>query len=87
MIEKMIREDWSPKQINGQLNYHDERGVRTKWIYQHIYRDKRNDRDLHTHLRCQKQLRSRYGSIERRFQIKTGYPLRKVPRSSVCAAA
>ena len=32
-IEKMIREDWSPEQINGHLNDNDERGVSTEWIY------------------------------------------------------
>ena len=30
VIEKMIREDWSPKQINSHLNYIDERGVSTE---------------------------------------------------------
>ena len=79
VIEKMIREDWSPEQINGHLNDNDERGVSTEWIYQHIYTDKRSGGDLHTHLRCQKQRRKRYGSIERRGQIKNRVSIEKRP--------
>jgi IS30 family transposase len=79
VIKKMIREDWSPEQINGHLNDTAERGVSTEWIYQHIYTDKRNGGDLHTHLRCQKQRRKRYGSIERRGQIKNRVSIEKRP--------
>jgi len=79
VIEKMIREDWSPEQINGHLNDNDERGVSTEWIYQYIYTDKRSGGDLHTHLRCQKQRRKRYGSIERRGQIKNRVSIEKRP--------
>ena len=43
VIEKMIREDWSPEQFNGHLNDNDGRGVSTEWMYQHIY-----NRFLHT---------------------------------------
>ncbi len=79
VIEKMIRKDWSPEQINGHLNDTAERGVSTEWIYQHIYTDKRNGGDLHTHLRCQKQRRKRYGSIQRRGQNKNRVSIEKRP--------
>ena len=69
-IEKMIREDWSPEQINGHQKTNCEPSVSPEWIYQYIYADKRFGGDLHTHLRCQKKRRKRYGSIERRGQIK-----------------
>jgi len=49
------------------------------YIYQRIYADKLNGGDLHTHLRCQKQRRKRYGSIERRGQIKNRVSIEKRP--------
>jgi IS30 family transposase len=78
-IEKMIREDWSPEQINGHLKDNDQPSVSPEWIYHYIYADKRSGGDLHTHLRCQKQRRKRYGSIERRGQIKNRVSIEKRP--------
>ncbi len=78
-IEKMIREDWSPEQISGHLKDIGEPSVSPEWIYQQIYADKRNGGDLHTHLRCQKQRRKRYGSTERRGQIKNRVSIEKRP--------
>ena len=78
-IEKMIREDWSPEQITGYLKDISEPSVSPEWIYQHLYADKRNGGDLHTHLRCQKQRRKRYGSTERRGQIKNRVSIEKRP--------
>jgi len=75
----MIREDWSPEQITGHLKDIGEPSVSPEWIYQHIYADKRNGGDLHTRLRCQKQRRKRYGSIERRGQIKNRISIEKRP--------
>ena len=78
-VEKMIREDWSPEQITGHLKDIGEPGVSPEWIYQRIYADKSNGGDLHTRLRCQKQRRKRYGSIERRGQIKNRVSIEKRP--------
>jgi IS30 family transposase len=75
-IEKMICEDLSPEQISGHLKDNDQPSVSPEWIYHDIYADKRKGGDLHTHPRCQKQRRKRYGSTERRGQIKNKYPLR-----------
>ena len=69
-IEKMIREDWSPEQISGHLKATNEPCVSPEWIYQYIYADKSKGGELHTHLRCQKKRRKRYGTTERRGQIK-----------------
>jgi IS30 family transposase len=41
-----------------------------EWIYQYILRDKQAGGDLHTHLRCQKPRKKRYGAPDRRGQIK-----------------
>ena len=78
-IEKMICEACSPEQISGHLKDNDERGVSTEWIYHYIYADTRNGGDLHSHLRCQKKRRKRYGSIERRGQIKNRVSIEKRP--------
>jgi hypothetical protein len=87
-IEKMIREELSPEQITGHLKDIGEPSVSPEWIYQHLYADKRNGGDLHTHLRCQKQRRKRYGSTERRgLRSRIEYPLRNALQSSTCAAA
>ena len=64
-IDKMIHKGWSSAQINGKLNnMMIEASVPSGFTS--IYTDKRNGGDLHIHLRCQKQGRKRYGSIERR---------------------
>ena len=49
-IEKMICEELSPEQITVHLKDIGEPSVSPEWIYQHIYADKRNGGDLHTHL-------------------------------------
>jgi len=75
----MIREELSPEQITGHLKDIGEPSVSPEWIYQHLYADKRNGGDLHTRLRCQKQRRKRYGSTERRGQIKNRVSIEKRP--------
>ena len=79
-VEKMIREDWSPEQVNGHLKATGEPCVSPEWIYQHIYVDKSQGGDLHTHLRCQKKRRKRYGSAERRGQIKNRVSIESRPK-------
>ena len=66
LVERLLREDWSPEQISGWLER--ERGIRIshEWIYQYVFQDKRQGGDLHCHLRCQKKRRKRYGANNRR---------------------
>jgi IS30 family transposase len=78
-IEKMIRENWSPEQIRGHLKDIGKPSVSPEWIYQHICANKRSGGDLRTRLRCQKQRRKHYGSIERRGQIKNRVSIEKRP--------
>jgi IS30 family transposase len=78
-VEEVIRKDWSPEQISGQLKANDEPSVSPEWIYQHIYADKRSGGDLHNHLGCQKKRRKRYGSIEQLGQIKNRVSFGKRP--------
>ena len=57
MIEKKLREDWSPEQTAGFTGL-----ASTEIIYRHVYEGKHTGGNLHTHLRCQKKRRKRYGS-------------------------
>ena len=43
--------------------------VSHEWIYQHILVDKQAGGELYCHLRCQKKLRKRYGSDDRRGKL------------------
>lgn len=81
-IKHLIRRHWSPEQIHGGLTAMGWLNVPShEWIYQYIYRDKRQGGDLHTHLRCQKTYRKRsMAGNDRRGQIpnKTSIHLRPV---------
>ena len=69
-VEKLLREDWSPEQIHGWLDGQGLPTVSPEWIYQYILNDKAEGGDLYTHLRCQKQRKKRYGSADKRGQLK-----------------
>ena len=69
LVEKHLRLDLSPEQVSGRLGMLHDMSVSHERIYQHIYADKHNGGDLHTHLRCQKKRRKRYGKYSRRGQI------------------
>ena len=68
-IEELIRQERSPEQASNRMFL--EQGIRVshEWIYQHIYGNKKEGGDLHTHLRCRKKRRKRYGTYNRRGQI------------------
>jgi len=68
-VEQLLHEDWSPEQVCLWLHEAGEQSVSHESIYQHIYRDKISGGDLHTHLRCKKQRRKRYGSYDRRGKL------------------
>ncbi len=69
-VESLLCEEWSPEQVSGWLLGEQGLHVSHEWIHQHVYADKRQGGDLHTHLRCQKQRRKRYGSNDRRGRIR-----------------
>lgn len=69
-VSILIKWDWSPEQISLWLAQERITKVSHEWIYQYIYADKRSGGKLHIHLRCQKKRRKRYGSNERRGQIR-----------------
>jgi IS30 family transposase len=69
MVEDGLRQEWSPEQVSGWLWRQHQVRVSHERIYQYVYDDKRIGGTLHTHLRCQKQRRKRYGSRDRRGQL------------------
>jgi len=69
-IEQLIRLDWSPEQISGWVKKEMNYSVSHEWIYQYILHDKQDGGDLYLHLRCRKKRKKRYGSNNRRGQIK-----------------
>ena len=69
-VESLLREEWSLEQVSGWLSMEQGLHVSHEWIYQYVYADKRRGGDLHAHLRCQKKRRKRYGSNDRRGQIR-----------------
>lgn len=68
-VRVMLRQDWSPEQVCLWLIENGERSISHEWIYQMIYRNKRNGGDLHNHLRCKCKRRKRYGSYTKRGKI------------------
>ena len=86
-VESLLREEWSPEQVSGWLSIEQGLHVSHEWIYQYVYADKRRGGDLHARLRCQKKHRKRYGSNERRGQIRGGSRSTSGRRSSRNAPA
>ena len=68
-VDALIRKEWSPEQVSERLLDEGGPAVSHEWIYQHIYADKQAGGTLHTHLRCRKKRRKRYGSYDRRGHI------------------
>lgn len=69
VVERLIREDWSPEQVSNRLRLDHDICISHDWIYQHILADKHAGGDLHRHLRCQKAHRKRYGRHDRRGRL------------------
>ncbi len=65
-VDEKLRENWSPEQISGRRRTGGQYPISHERIYQHIYLDKEAGGDLHTHLRCRRKHRKRYGSYRKR---------------------
>ena len=69
VVERLLRQDWSPEQISGRLKKEQKIGISHEWIYQYVLADKRAGGNLYRHLRCQKKRRKRYGKYDRRGKL------------------
>ncbi len=79
LIERQLREDWSPEQISLWLAQERHLSISHEWIYQRILHDKTEGGDLHSHLRCQKARKKRYGSYDRRGQLRNRVSIEERP--------
>jgi transposase, IS30 family len=68
-VDALLKEDWSPEQISLWLKAEHDILISHEWIYQFILQDKADGGDLHSHQRCQKKRRKRYGSYNCRGQL------------------
>lgn len=69
LVERLLREQWSPEQISGWLQREYKIPISIEWIYQHVLCDKQSGGTLYRHLRCQRQRKKRYGVYSHRGQI------------------
>jgi len=79
MIEALICEDWSPEQISGWMKLEMNISVSHEWIYQHILQDKQSGGNLYRRLRCRKKKKKRYGSNDRRGEIRNKVSIEERP--------
>ena len=79
VIERLLREDWSPEQISLWLAEERHLAISHEWIYQIILQDKAQGGDLYRHLRCQKARKKRYGTYDRRGQLRNRVSIEERP--------
>jgi transposase, IS30 family len=80
LVERLLRQDWSPEQISGRLKLLKEPSVSYECIYLYVYAEKRRGGTLHQHLRSQKKQRKRYSGYIRRGQIPNRTSIDKRPK-------
>jgi IS30 family transposase len=80
LVERQLRQDWSPEQIAGRLKLEKLPTVSHECIYLYVYADKRRGGTLHRHLRSQKKQRKRYSGYIRRGQIPNRTSIEKRPK-------
>ena len=69
-VEQLICKEWSPEQISGWMKKNLQISISHEWIYQYILKDKQAGGSLYLHLRCKKKRKKRYGSNDRRGNLK-----------------
>src|SRR5918993_747088 len=70
LIDGLLCRQWSPEQVAGYLRRSGLLSISHETIYRHVWRDKREGRTLHTHLRgARKRRRKRYGAYDSRGRL------------------
>lgn len=83
LVERRIREDWSPEQIAGRLRADGLLSISHETIYRHVWADRARGGDLYRHLRCSpKQRRKRYGAYDSRGRLARKRPISDRPASA-----
>jgi IS30 family transposase len=70
LVERKLREDWSPEQISGRLRDNGQLSISHETIYIHVWRDKEAGGRLYRHLRQATKLRrKRHNSYDSRGRL------------------
>lgn len=80
VVEEKLRQDWSPEQVSGWLEKHQEIRISHEWIYQYILTEKQAGGDLYTHLRQHGKRRKRYGQYDRRGKLPNRVSIEERPQ-------
>lgn len=82
-IKDLIKQDYSPEQVSGVLKKMGKEAILHEWIYQLIWRDKRQKGDLYTHLRRKgRRYRKRGSSKDYKGQIIGRVGIEKRPKEA-----
>ncbi len=80
-VKEKLYQDWSPEQISGYLKRNEGILISHERIYQYVLEDKKSGGDLYKHLRhSAKKRKKRYGSPDRRGQIKNKVSIENRPK-------
>lgn len=80
-VKEKLLQDWSPDQISGYFKKNDGILISHERIYQYVLEDKKSGGDLYKHLRhSAKKRKKRYGSHDRRGQIKNKVSIEDRPK-------
>ena len=80
LVEIHLRQDASPEQVSIRFNYLNQPSPSPEWIYQYIANDKVQGGSLHTHLRCKKKNRKRYGGTRNSSNIRNRVSIEERPK-------
>ena len=82
IVVKYLQQEWSPEQISGHLKCEGDDWVSHETIYQFVLEDKKNGGRLYKQLRHSgKKRKKRYGSSDRRGEIKDRVSIDNRPKS------
>lgn len=83
LVERLLRQDWSPEQIAERGQQEATLSISPEWIYLYVYGDKALGGSLWRHLRCRAKYRKRYGSgRERRGRMPHRVGIEARPRAA-----
>ena len=70
LVERKLKEDWSPEQISGYFRRHGMLSISHETIYRYTWNDKAAGGNLYKHLRCStKKRRKRHNSYDSRGRL------------------
>ena len=70
LVERLLREDWSPEQVSGSLQKTGELSISHETIYRYVWENRAQGGELYKRLRCaMKKRRKRYGCYDSRGRL------------------